>query len=266
MARSHGPPNGSDQPPLNGHKARQVAIALFIATTFGIMAILSFPVFRVRVPLRLPHPLEAALSPFERGIRRLAPVLGKPFRPGSPRTSVATGRERPRGVLQQGPSGTSRPGGPVSGPKPPPPEGGQPPGTGPTTTRALPTTLLRKLATTLSHRTTRLSADEARNIRALLAKLRSRPGACLADKACAKQLKRVEKLLRKLSPNKNADHKARHRHRHPKHPGSSSQEEGTSGDENHERNGSRGKDKHGKHKKHRGQVRHGEDGTHKKHR
>lgn len=143
MARAHEPANGSDHPPPNGNRGRQVAIALFIATTFGIMAILSFPLAGVRVPPNLPRPLETALSPIERLIRPLIPWLGQPSGNRAPKVSVALGPRRPGGVTSAGPSGPS---GPV--PAPPPPQGGAPTTltrTGPQTVRTLAPTVVRQV-------------------------------------------------------------------------------------------------------------------------
>lgn len=142
MARSHEPPNGSDHHVQNGVKARRAAIVLFIVATFGIVAILSFPLARnVRLPPGLRRPLQAALSPAERLIRPIIPWLGPlpgsfsaPRRPGRAIAAPPRTISRPTG---------SRPGAPPPVPPPPsvqPPPG--PPGTGTGTVRRPPTTRL----------------------------------------------------------------------------------------------------------------------------
>jgi hypothetical protein len=127
MARPDDPPKGSDHPVQNGLKARRAAIALFIATTFGIMVILSFPLSRsFKLPLELPRPLQAALSPVERLIRPIAPWLGALGRSptGSPKPGLTVAAGRPRSTSR--PVAT-RPGGPGSRPQPPPPSERPPP-------------------------------------------------------------------------------------------------------------------------------------------
>lgn len=239
MARSHEPPNGADHPPQNGTRAKQVAIALFMATTFGIMAILSFPISGVIRPLlHLPHPLEAALSPAERVLRPLIPWLGLLPPSGPPKKPLALGPRRPP-VVVPGPARPTAPGVPGSGPPappPPPPSGGRLTLPSDTLTRPVPMsppTLVKQLRGILSDRTTRLSPREARLVRAKLAQLRS---ACRRSGPwCARQLKRLEKLFHRLSARLDGHHGNRdqkghgHRGRHYPHgEGSSGRSEGDS--------------------------------------
>ena len=224
MARSDGPPNGSDHPHQNGHRAKQVAIALFIATTFGTMAILSFPVFRLRSPGRSPQ--AGGPTPSQGPLRPILPSIAPPSRPRTPGTSVALG---PRGVgtvggnVPPGPSGPGGPG-PISPPGGSPPPPAQPPTGGnpvlvpttPTSTVQLQTTLVA-LATTLSNMTTALSPGEVQRIRALITLPHSLRKACMADRECARALKMLRKLLHKLEGH---GHGRGHRsHGHPGHHG-----------------------------------------------
>jgi len=136
MARSHEPANGSDHPHHNGITRRRFAIALFIMATFGIAAVVSFPLARnIQLPLRFPRPLQAALSPAERLIRPIIPWLGPISPPASPPRALAA---RPRATLRPAPSRHARPGPvppqpvpPTPPPLPPPPSpppGPPPPG------------------------------------------------------------------------------------------------------------------------------------------
>jgi hypothetical protein len=256
MARSDGPPNGLDHPPQNGHRAKQVAIALFIATTFGIMAILSFPLSGVRGPLRLPRPLQAALSPFERLIRPVVPWLVRPARPRLPPTTVALAPQPRRPVIPQGPAGPST-GPPPQPPGQPPPGGGQPPpppGTGTKTVRVRLTTFIREW-TRLSRRTTRPSAKQLRLIRERMSVIRSLRSVCVADPACAKLLKRAEKLFRRLEARGSSDAtQPRHGQKHRRSGKSTSRSEGTSRDRG--QGHGRGHGRTHKHTKHHGQKRH----------
>ncbi|HEY3208625.1 MAG TPA: hypothetical protein VGL18_02360 [Actinomycetota bacterium] len=222
MARSHEPANGSDRSPLNGNRGKQVAVALFIATSFGIMAILSFPLSKVaRLPLKLPHPLEAALSPIERLIRPVVPWLGKPSGNRPPNVPVAVALQRPRSGAPPGP-GSVGPGGPGSVPPvppgEPPPGGGESPTLPPTLTlRALTKTLIGQLTTILSNRTRRLSPEDARLIQAELSTLLSMRAACLADPTCAERLKLLEKLLHRLDAHQRGRHEGELKHDGRKH-------------------------------------------------
>lgn len=242
MARAH-EPNGSDHLPQNGNRGKQVAIALFIATTFGIMVILSFPLSRVtRLPLK--RPLQAALAPFERLIRPVVPWLGSPFGKRPPPVSSAN----PRGpsTVSALPSGPSGPGA-GTGPPPPPPSEESPtlPGTTTRPGTTLPPTLVRQLTTILSHPAKRLSSEEVRLIRTGIARLRSMGTVCLSDRTCAKLLKRMEKVLRKFEAHQRGPHKAKRRP-HGKH-GSA---EATAGSSHRTSDGrGRGRGAHGKHKK-----------------
>jgi hypothetical protein len=220
MARAHEPPNGSDHPPQNGIKGKQVAIALFVATTFGIMAILSFPLSRVA---RLPRPLQAALSPAERLIRPILPWFGNLPGHRAPKVSVAVAPQRTR-VGPTVPSRPAGPGGPGSGTPSPPaqpgPAEGAPPtptGAGPHPAQTLATILLGQLTTILSNGPTRLSPEDARRIQAEISTLRSMGRACLADALCAEQLRLVERVIHKLEAHQSEPHKGKHRHAHRRH-------------------------------------------------
>jgi hypothetical protein len=260
MARSDGPPNGLDHPPQNGHRAKQVAIALFIATTFGIMAILSFPLSGVRGPLRLPRPLQAALSPFERLIRPVVPWVVRPAPPRLPPTIVALGPQPRRPIAPQGPAG------PPTGPLPqppgqPPPGGGQPPpppGTVMRTARVRLSTFIREL-TLLSHRTTKPSPEQIRRIRKRMSVIRSLRSVCVADPVCAKLLKRAEKLFRKLEARwSNETTRSHHGKKHRRGGESTSRSEGGSRDRKHRGHGhGRGHGRTHKHTKHHGHKGHG---------
>lgn len=234
MARAHEPANGSDHPPQNG-RGKQVAIALFLATSFGIMAILSFPLSRVaRLPLKLPHPLEAALSPIERLIRPVVPWLGRPSGNRPPKVPVVVALQRPRSGAPPGP-GSLAPGGPGSPTAPP---GEPPPGSSesltlpPTLTlRALTTTLIGQLTTILSNGTNRLSPEDAKLIEAELSTLLSMRTACLADPTCAEQLKLIEKLLHRLDAHQRGRHEGKpggHGRKHGPAKGSSHAPQGPS--------------------------------------
>jgi hypothetical protein len=252
MARAHEPPNGSDHPPQNGNKGKQVAIALFLATTFGIMAILSFPLSEVGpFPFRIP-PLQAALAPAERLIRPIIPWLG-PFGPrrAGPAANPPARAGSPPSVPSV-PSVPTGPEGPGEGPPPPPP----PPGGDRSPTlgtlarprRPSPPTLTKEMTTLLSTLTKKLTTREARVVRAELAWIRPMRGECLADRACAKQLKKLEKLLRKYEAHRRGRHGGKHRHT----PGNESTEgrsrsPGTSDDHGKT---SRASGKQGKPKKH----------------
>jgi hypothetical protein len=246
MARAHEPSNGSDHPTQNGVKGKQVAIALFIATTFGIMAILSFPLSKVvRLPITLPRPLQAALAPAERLIRPIIPWLGNPLGTRPPTLPVAHTPTAP-GVSPSVPSGPGGPGGPGSGPPPPPGGEGSPtlPSALTRPGQPIPPTLVKELTTILSTLSKRLSPEEARLVRAELAWLRPMREACLADRACAKQLKRLEKLLRKFEARQRqrGRHGDKHRHAH----GNESTQGPSRSSETTSDGGERG---HGKHKK-----------------
>lgn len=250
MARAHEPPNGSDHPPQNGTKGKQVAIALFIATTFGIMVILSFPLSQVaRLPLKLPRPLQAALTPAERLIRPIIPWLGNPFGSRPPKLPVANPPTAP-GVSPSVPLGPTSPGGPGTEPPAPPPPGGQESPTLPRTLtkpgQQIPPTLVRELTTLLSTLSKKLSPEEARLVRAEIARLRPMRAACLADRACAKQLKRLEKLLRKYEARQRGRHGGKHRHAH----GNESTEGSSRSSAATSDGGRQGQRTHGKHKKH----------------
>lgn len=124
MARSQEPLNGSDHSAQNGVKARRAAIVLFIVATFGIMAVLSFPLTRnIRLPL--PRPLQSALSPAERLIRPIVPWLGpltgfsSAPRPGQ----VIAGRPISQPPPPQRGSFPPQPGPPSEEPPPPSPGG-----------------------------------------------------------------------------------------------------------------------------------------------
>lgn len=233
MARAHEPQNGSDHPHPNGIRGRQVAIALFIATTFGIMAILSFPVSRIaRLPLRLPHPLEAALSPIERLIRPVIPWLGGPSRGRTPRVSVALAPQQPGGANPVTAPGPPSSGGPGTPPQPPG-EGPRPTltRTGPEPVRTLATILVTQLTTILSNGTKTLSPEQARLIQAEVSALRSMRSACMADTECAALFRLVEKLLHRLEAHQRGRHGGEHGNRGGKHgaaSGSSHESEGTS--------------------------------------
>ena len=264
MARAHEPPSGSDHPPQNGVKGKQVAIALFIATTFGIMAILSFPLSKVaRLPIKLPRPLQAALAPAERLIRPIIPWLGNPLGNRPPTLPVANPPTAP-GVPPAA-SGPSGPGGPGAGPPAPPPPGG---GESPTLPRTLarpgqplPQTLVKQLTTLVSTLSKRLSPEEARLVRAEIARVRPMRAACLADRACAKQLRRLEKLLRKYEARQR--HRGKHGGKHRDAHGNESTE-GRSQSSETTSDGKPGRGSHGKHKKH---SKHGKSlgKAHKKH-
>jgi hypothetical protein len=227
MARAHEPPNGSDHPPQNGNRGKQVAIALFLATTFGVMAILSFPLSEVgRLPFRIQRPLQAALAPAERLLRPIIPWLGSLGpRPSRPAANPPASAGNPPSV----PSGPTGPGGPGEGPPqppPPPPRGG---GDSPTLGRVArprslaPSTLTRELTTLLSTLTKKLTTREARLVRAELGWIRPVRDVCLADRACAKQLQKLEKLLLKYQAHQRGKHEGKHPHgsgkqgKHKKH-------------------------------------------------
>jgi hypothetical protein len=125
MARSHEPSNGSDHV-QNGVKARRAAIVLFILATFGIMVILSISLSRtIRLPIRLPRPLQAALTPAERLIRPIVPWLGPlTGSPAGPEPGQVIAGRPP--ISQPPPPGAGllpQPGPPSEEPPPPPPGG-----------------------------------------------------------------------------------------------------------------------------------------------
>jgi hypothetical protein len=275
MARSDGPPNGSDHPPQNGHRAKQVAIALFIATTFGTMAILSFPVFRAGGPLQPGGPVAGGNTPSERPLRPILPSIAPPSGPRPSGGGVALGPPNAGTIVNRipvgpsGPGGGPGPGGPPPGQPPPgqPPPGGNPPPGPPTTvvsTVPLRTTLLN-LATMLSHRTTNLSPPEVRTVRAIIAIPKDLRKACMADRECAKALRMVRKLLHKLEPHGQGKGHRPHGHRghHGKKDAKGAPEsDGVLPDREHRRghhghgNGSDGKHKHKKHGTTQGKHKH----------
>jgi hypothetical protein len=141
MARSHEPPSGSDHPHQNGIKRRRVAIALFIMATFGIAAVLSFPLVRnVELPFRLPRASQGALNPSERLIRPIVPSPGarspahpskeKPAPATRPSTSSRSAPPRTVTPIQQPPQPAPPPQPPPPPPPPPqpPPPSPEPPG------------------------------------------------------------------------------------------------------------------------------------------
>ncbi len=277
MAHWHEPPNGSDRLPLNGNKGKQVAIALFIVTSFGIMAILSFPLSRIaRLPLKLRNPVTAALNPIERVIRPLIPGLGGPSRFRPPTVSVAVGPRAPRSAA---PSGQGL-GGPPSVPPPVPPGGGVPPTltrpaltrTGPQPARTLAGTLVRQITAILSSPTRTLSPEQVKLIQAEISQLRSMSAACLVDRTCARQLKLVERLLHKLDARQRGRHAGKHGHPSHKHGPARGASQASSGATSHGRGRTHGNG-HG-HKKLEGNgveasghsnKRHGSHGKNKQH-
>jgi hypothetical protein len=267
MARSDGPPNGSDHPPQNGHRAKQVAIALFIATTFGTMAILSFPVFRAGGPVRGRAPVAGGNTPAEQPSRPILPSIAPPSGQNPSSGGVAVGPTNPgtASTIPLGPSGPG--GGPGPGGPPPgqPPPGGNPlpaPPTAVVSKVVLRTTLLN-VATTLSKRTTMLSPAEAHTVRAILALPKELRKACMADRACKRSLKMVKKLLHELAPGKG------HKHGHRGHHGGKSSTSGSEGvlsDRKH-RHGHHGDgdDPNGGSGDGNGTRRHGHSGNHGRH-
>ncbi len=275
MADSHGPRDGSDRLPQNGSRGKHVAIALFIATTFGIMAILSFPLSRFgRLPLRLRNPLEAVLNPIERLIRPVIPRLGRPFGSTPPRVSVALAPRGPRGT---GPSGRSGPGGRQASPLHAPQGGGAlptllRPGLArpePQPALTLAATLVRQLTTILSNRTTTLSPEQAKLIHAEISTLRSMSAACLADRTCARQLKRAEKLLLKVDSHPRGRHGRKHGNRAHKHGPAEGTSQGPPGKNSpgngHARGNRHGRKSNGVEASGHSHKRHGSHGKHKKH-
>jgi len=278
VAHWHEPPNGSDRLPQYGNKGKQVAIALFIVTSFGIMAILSFPLSRVaRLPLKLRNPVQAALNPIERVIRPIIPGLGGPSRSRPPTVSVAVG---PRGPRSTAPSGQGL-GGPPSVPPPAPPGGGAPPTltrpaltrTGPQPAPTLAGTLVRQLTAILSSPTRTLSPEQAKLIQAEISQLRSM-SACLVDRTCARQLKLVERLLHKFDARQRGRHAGKHGDRSHKHGPPSGASQASSGATSHGRGSTHGNGQGHRHKKFGGNgveasghfnKRHGSHGKNKKH-
>jgi hypothetical protein len=267
MARSDGPPNGSDHPPQNGHRAKQVAIALFIATTFGTMAILSFPVFRAGGPVQQRRALPGGNTP-SGPLRPILPSIAPPSRPSQPGVGVALGPRSGGAVVSRVPLGPSGPGGGPGPGAPPPgePPPGTPPPAPPTTfasTLLLRTTLL-DLATTLSHRTTELSPAEVRTVRAVIALPKDLRKACMADRGCARSLKMVKRLLHRLASGKGG-HKHGHRGHHGPKSATSSGSEGVLPERNH-RHGhhSEGEDPNRGSGDRNGSRRHGHSGSHGK--
>ncbi|HYT78852.1 MAG TPA: hypothetical protein VEQ37_06295 [Actinomycetota bacterium] len=273
MAHSHGPRDGPDRLPQNGSKGKHVAIALFVATTFGIMAILSFPLSRIgRLPLRLRNPLEAVLNPIERLIRPVIPRLGRPSGSTPPRVSVALAPRGPRGTA---PSGRSGPGGRQASPLPAPRGGGALPTlTSPGLARPEPqaaltlaATLVRQLRTILSNRTTTLSPEQAKLIQAEISTLRSMSAACLADRTCARQLRLAERLLLKVDSHLRGRHDRKHgkwAHEHGAAEGTSQAPGKSSHGRGHARGNRHGRKSNGVEASGHSHKRHGSHGMHKK--
>jgi hypothetical protein len=96
-------------------------MAVFVAATFGLMALLSVPSGFLRLPLRLPPPIRGALNPFEPVI---PPILGGGKQPKMPRSQGLFGaglRESPVAAASR-PGPIPRPPVPgTKGPIPPPP-------------------------------------------------------------------------------------------------------------------------------------------------
>src|SRR5437867_4377224 len=95
MGMGESGPRPMEDMPAAGIDRRQAAALLFLAATFGLMALLSVPISRILpLPLRLPRAIQQALSPFE-------PILPPFLRDGPEQNSYQ--RTRPPITAPRGP-------------------------------------------------------------------------------------------------------------------------------------------------------------------